>query len=209
MKKAARCACRWRVCWRCCSWRAIVVPYLNARQYGDRLKWSLQRSLGREVDIGQVRFSLWRGPAFVVERNGYGPGLIIHEDPAIGIEPMAYVETAGRAAELLGAPARQIRDFFHPAGGRQHQSDEAGERAAGISSHLWIARVMSTRARDPRPQRPRQLQIRRHQVDRLPDRDGPRHLAAGFARAAAGAFIAPPSPRAPTAPATASAPFHC
>ena len=72
---------------------AIVVPYLNADQYGNRLKWSLQRSLGRVVDIGQVRFSLWKGPAFVVERNGNGPGLIIHEDPAIGIEPVAYVET--------------------------------------------------------------------------------------------------------------------
>jgi len=71
---------------------AIVAPYLNADPYGRRLQWSLQRSLGRAVDIGQVRFSLWRGPAFVVERNG-GPGLVIHEDPAIGIEPIAYVDT--------------------------------------------------------------------------------------------------------------------
>jgi hypothetical protein len=71
---------------------AIIVPYLNAQKYGDRLSASLKRSLGREVEIGEVRFSLWRGPAFVVERAS-GPGLIIHEDPAIGIEPMAYVET--------------------------------------------------------------------------------------------------------------------
>jgi hypothetical protein len=72
---------------------AIVVPYLNADPYGERLRFSLGASLGRKVDIGQVRFSLWRGPAFVVERNGSGPGLVIHEDPAIGIEPIAYVET--------------------------------------------------------------------------------------------------------------------
>jgi hypothetical protein len=71
---------------------AIVAPYLDASSYGRRLQWSLQRSLGRQVDIGQVRFSLWRGPAFVVERNG-GPGLIIHEDPSIGIEPIAYIDT--------------------------------------------------------------------------------------------------------------------
>jgi hypothetical protein len=71
---------------------AIVVPYLNADPYGERLRSSLGRSLGRKVDIGQVRFSLWRGPAFVVERSA-GPGLVIHEDPAIGIEPIAYVET--------------------------------------------------------------------------------------------------------------------
>jgi hypothetical protein len=72
---------------------AVVVPYLNASPYGERLRASLARSLGREVDIGQVRFSLWRGPAFVVERNGAGPGLVIHEDPRIGLEPIAYVET--------------------------------------------------------------------------------------------------------------------
>ena len=71
---------------------AIIVPFLNAQSYGDRLRQSLRRSLGRDVEIGQVRFSLWRGPAFVVERAS-GPGLIIHEDPAIGVEPMAYVET--------------------------------------------------------------------------------------------------------------------
>jgi hypothetical protein len=71
---------------------AIVVPYVNADPYGERLRSSLGRSLGRKVDIGQVRFSLWRGPAFVVERSA-GPGLVIHEDPAIGIEPLAYVET--------------------------------------------------------------------------------------------------------------------
>ncbi len=72
---------------------AIVAPYLNASPYGERVRASLARSLGREVDIGQVRFSLWRGPAFVVERNGSGPGLVIHEDPKVGLEPIAYVET--------------------------------------------------------------------------------------------------------------------
>jgi hypothetical protein len=71
---------------------AIIAPHLDASSYGRRLQESLQRSLGRNVDIGQVRFSLWRGPAFVVERNG-GPGLTIHEDPSIGIEPIAYVDT--------------------------------------------------------------------------------------------------------------------
>src|SRR5204863_4828920 len=31
-------------------------------------------------------------PAFTAVRNDKGPGVVIHEDPAIGIEPVAYVE---------------------------------------------------------------------------------------------------------------------
>jgi hypothetical protein len=71
----------------------LLVPYLNADRYGERLKWSLQRSLGRPVDIGKVRFTLLNGPAFSVERDENGPGVVIHEDPTIGIEPVAYVES--------------------------------------------------------------------------------------------------------------------
>ena len=71
----------------------LIVPYVNADQYGLRLKWSLQKALGRQVDIGKVRFSLLEGPAFSVERDSRGPGVVIHEDPSIGIEPIAYVES--------------------------------------------------------------------------------------------------------------------
>jgi hypothetical protein len=72
---------------------ALIVPYVNADQYGLRLKWSLEKALGRQVDIGKVRFSLLEGPAFSVERDSRGPGVVIHEDPSIGIEPVAYVES--------------------------------------------------------------------------------------------------------------------
>ncbi len=71
----------------------LIVPYVNADQYGLRLKWSLQKALGRQVDIGKVRFSLLEGPAFSVERDSRGPGVVIHEDPSIGVEPIAYVES--------------------------------------------------------------------------------------------------------------------
>jgi hypothetical protein len=79
---------------------ALVVPYVNADRYGKRLKWSLERSLGRQVDIGHVRFSLLEGPAFSVERDD-GPGIVIHEDPSLGIEPIAYVETMVVRPQLL------------------------------------------------------------------------------------------------------------
>ena len=46
------------------------------------------------MEIGKVHFSLFPSPAFSVERSDSGsPGIVIHEDPSIGIEPMAYVET--------------------------------------------------------------------------------------------------------------------
>lgn len=70
---------------------AIVAPYIAADGYGERLKASLERSLGRRVDLkAKLTFSLLHGPAFRVDGNG-SSGVIIHEDPAIGIEPVAYV----------------------------------------------------------------------------------------------------------------------
>jgi hypothetical protein len=66
----------------------IVAPYLGADRYGERLRGSLQRALGRRVEfLGPVRFSLFKGPGFSVEN------VVIHEDPSIGIEPIAYMDS--------------------------------------------------------------------------------------------------------------------
>jgi hypothetical protein len=66
----------------------IVAPYLGADRYGERLRGSLERALGRRVEfLGPVRFSLFKGPGFSVEN------VVIHEDPAIGIEPIAYMDS--------------------------------------------------------------------------------------------------------------------
>ncbi len=67
----------------------ILAPSLTADQYGRRLQASLERSLGRRVEIGKVRFNLFKGPGFSVDK------VIIYEDPAIGIEPVAYIEEPG------------------------------------------------------------------------------------------------------------------
>ncbi len=65
----------------------VVAPYLSAERYGERLRGSLARALGRQVEFrGPVKFSLFKGPGFTVEN------VVIHEDPSIGIEPMAYVD---------------------------------------------------------------------------------------------------------------------
>jgi len=66
----------------------IVAPYINTGSYGERLRGSLERALGRRVEFrGRVRFSLFRGPGFSVD------DVVIHEDPSIGLEPIAYMET--------------------------------------------------------------------------------------------------------------------
>jgi hypothetical protein len=67
----------------------IVAPNLTADQYGRRLQASLERALGRRVELGKVHFNLFKGPGFSVDR------VVIYEDPAIGIEPVAYIEEPG------------------------------------------------------------------------------------------------------------------
>ena len=69
----------------------LAAPYLSADRYGERLRLSLERALGgnRRVEIGRVRFSLFKGPGFSVE------DVTIHEDPAIGAEPIVYIPAPG------------------------------------------------------------------------------------------------------------------
>ena len=67
----------------------FIVPYLTPEAYGRRLQASLERALGRRVEVGKVRFSLFKGPGFSVDR------VVIYEDPAIGMEPVAYIEEPG------------------------------------------------------------------------------------------------------------------
>jgi hypothetical protein len=64
----------------------LAAPYIRADQYGERLRGALERALGRRVEFGgKVRFSLFRG-GFSVE------DVVIHEDPSIGLEPIAYMD---------------------------------------------------------------------------------------------------------------------
>jgi len=74
----------------------LVAPYLAADQYGKRLQASLERALGRRVEIGRVRFSVFKGPGFSIDN------VTIHEDPSIGIEPIAYVPRMEIAPSLWG-----------------------------------------------------------------------------------------------------------
>jgi len=65
----------------------LAAPYINAGQYGERLRGSIERALGRRVEFrGKVQFSLFSG-GFTVEE------VFIDEDPSIGVEPIAHMES--------------------------------------------------------------------------------------------------------------------
>jgi AsmA family len=73
----------------------IAAPFLSADRYGEEIRLALERGLGRKVDVkGKVAFDLFTGPGFTVE------GVVIHEDPSIGIEPFAYVTSLEASPRL-------------------------------------------------------------------------------------------------------------
>jgi len=67
----------------------LAAPFFTVDRYTRQLQNSLERSLGRRVELQDVHFSLFKGPGFSIGR------VVIHEDPAIGIEPVAYIEPPG------------------------------------------------------------------------------------------------------------------
>src|SRR5215831_14294589 len=86
----------WRSLLKLCGWMLLLVlamgmvaPYFSVEQYAHSLQVSLEHSLGRKVELQGVHFSLFNGPGFSIAR------VVIHEDPKIGIEPVAYIEEPG------------------------------------------------------------------------------------------------------------------
>lgn len=80
----------------------LAVPYLDATGYRERIQQALEQSLHRKVTVGKVRFNLLTGPGFAVD------DVTIGEDPAIGIEPIAYVETLDARVRLTTLWTRSL-----------------------------------------------------------------------------------------------------
>ena len=77
------------------------VPRISADHYRERVHAALEKALGRQVDIGLVRFRLLPTPGLTIENVSIG------EDPNIGAEPVAYVNTllaVPRITSLFGGP---------------------------------------------------------------------------------------------------------
>ena len=86
----------WRLAWKAAGTAlglflaaGLAAPYLTADQYRPRLQASIERALGRRVELGSVTFSLFSGPGFSVD------SVVIYEDPSIGLEPIVYVQDPG------------------------------------------------------------------------------------------------------------------
>ena len=72
----------------------ILAPYLSGNRFRPRIQTALERALGRKVDLGAVHFSLFAGLGFTVD------DVVIHEYPAIDLEPIAYVGSLSAAPRL-------------------------------------------------------------------------------------------------------------
>jgi hypothetical protein len=80
----------------------LAVPYIDAGGYRERIQNALERALDRKVTVGKVRFNLLTGPGFSVD------DVTIADDPSIGIEPLAYVETLSARVKLTTLWTRRL-----------------------------------------------------------------------------------------------------
>jgi hypothetical protein len=74
---------------------AGAVPKITTGLYRERILQALEEGLGRKVEIGQIHFRILPTPGFAVS------DVTIGEDPAIGPEPVAYVDTLVARPSLL------------------------------------------------------------------------------------------------------------
>src|ERR1022692_3979219 len=81
------------------SLAGIGAPYLSGNRFAPRIRAALESALGRKVELGAIHFSLFAEPGFSVDN------VVIHENPAIGIEPITYVgslEAVPRLTSIFG-----------------------------------------------------------------------------------------------------------
>lgn len=73
-----------------------IKRYFGADRFRETVRTSLGRALQRQVDInGQVNYRLFASPGFSAE------DVVIHDDPAFGQEPLAYVTSVAASLDVL------------------------------------------------------------------------------------------------------------
>jgi len=73
----------------------LMAPFFSAGPLGRRVLQRLEHSLNRKVEVAAVRFSLLRGPGFLLRQA------IIYDDPAGVGEPLAFVDSIEANLDLL------------------------------------------------------------------------------------------------------------
>ena len=173
--------------------------FVHRRSVRRRLQASLERALGRRVEIGKVHFNLFKGPGFSVDN------VTIYEDPAIGMEPVVYIQEPGSMEvapsiwSLLGGKFVIASIRLDGASINLTKSGPASEWGRWNFASLVNPSVIRTAPGDPRARQPHPLQVRRHQERLLSHRDRSGYLAVRCP-AAIGRSPVRPSPRAPTGP---------
>lgn len=73
----------------------LMLPRVNTDRYRGRIQAALEAALGRKVTFGKVHFNLLTGPGFTLR------DVSVAEDPALGVEPVAYVDQVVATPRLL------------------------------------------------------------------------------------------------------------
>jgi hypothetical protein len=80
----------------------IAAPFLSADVFRARIQAAVERGLHRKVQVGRVRFNLFSGPGFTLK------DVTIYDDPSVGIEPLAYVESVQARVRLLSLLSKHL-----------------------------------------------------------------------------------------------------
>ena len=125
----------------------LVAPLVDAHRFGARVKASLSQAVGREVEIGEVHLDLFGGPGFSVDK------VVIHEDPAVGLEPFAYVESLSARVSLkslwtgrLQFSSLKLEDtsinLARPAGGHWNFEALLGRTADAAAARMRLPEIL-------------------------------------------------------------------
>ena len=156
----------------------VAAPFFRGDRFAGRIRDALEEGLGRRVEIGEVRFNLFTGPGFTLAN------VVIHEDPAIGIEPLAYVTEMDARVGLWSLVTGRLE--FSTLRLIEPSVNLAKPETGSWNLQPLLARAAASArspgaktAGDPGPQRPLQFQVRRRQERFLSLRRRPRHHALG------------------------------
>lgn len=81
----------------------VMAPFVRADRFSTRIRKAVEQAMGRKVEIaGPVRLKLFPRPGFSVGN------VIIHDDPAMGLEPFAYVTSLEVGVRLSSLWRRRL-----------------------------------------------------------------------------------------------------